>query len=66
MRYEETLLNYLRSRKPGNVATVEPVIAEVEYGILIAAIAGSHGAEVIIANLAHFVRIPGITARHWQ
>ena len=122
MRYEETLLNYLRSRRPGDVATVEPVIAEVEYGIqrlpegsrhrrlledekrrlldeirvlewapeasrlfgamkahlehsgtpiddfdiLTAAIAGSHGAEVITANLAHFVRIPGITARHWQ
>ncbi len=122
MRYEETLMRYLRSRRPGDVATVEPVIAEVEYGIqrlpegsrrrrlladekqrlleairvlswrpnasvlfgemkahlenagtpvddfeiLIAAIAHSHGAEIITANLAHFLRIPGITARHWE
>lgn len=110
------------ARRPGDVATVEPVIAELEYGIqrlpegsrrrtllanekrrvlneirvlewapeasrlfgamkvhlehngtpvedvdiLIAAIARTHGAEVITANPAHFLRIPGITARHWE
>jgi len=112
MRYDESMMSHLRSRSPGSVATVQPVVAEVEYGVqqlpegsrrrqllenekqrllevirvlewlpeaelehngtpvddfevLIAALACSHGAEVITANLAHFLLILGVSARHW-
>lgn len=33
MRYDEEMLAYLRSRRPGDTATAPPAVAEVEYGI---------------------------------
>lgn len=33
MRREPDMLAFLRARRPGDVATVPPVVAEVEYGI---------------------------------
>ena len=33
MRYEEELTAFLRERRPGDVATVPPAVAEIEYGI---------------------------------
>jgi len=121
MRAEPEIEEFLRERRPGAVATVPPVVAEIEYGIqrlspgsrkrellegernrllgllqvlpwspessvrfgaikaglerageliddfdiAIAAIALSHGAEVLTANLPHFKRVPGLTSRHW-
>jgi tRNA(fMet)-specific endonuclease VapC len=112
---------FLRARRPGSLATVPPVVAEIEYGIrrlvagsrnrqlleaerdrlfgvlpilpwtpessvrfgevkaslersgtpiddfdvATAAIAMSHSAEVLTANLPHFRRIAGLTSRHW-
>ena len=116
------MVTFLRSRGPGDVATVPPAVADVEYGIqrlpvdsrrrellsqerdrllsairvlewtprsspafgsikaelertgepvddfdiAIAAIARSHGAEVLTANLPHYRRIPGLRSRHWR
>jgi tRNA(fMet)-specific endonuclease VapC len=121
MRHEPGIVEFLRSRPPGEVATVPPVVAEIEYGIqrieapsrkrtllelerdrllkgvsilpwtaessrlfgsikagleqsgqliddfdiAIAAIAISHDARVITANLAHFSRVPGLSCGHW-
>jgi predicted nucleic acid-binding protein len=121
MRHDSEIEALLRSRSPGDVALVPPVVAEIEYGIhrlpastrkrellerelsrllqtirvlewtatsstefgeiksqlerdgtpiddmdvAIAAVAMSHGAEVVTANLVHFARINGLTARHW-
>lgn len=36
-----------------------------DMDIAIAAVAASHGAEVITANLAHFSRIATLTSRRW-
>lgn len=33
MRREPDMLSFLRARRPGDLATVQPVVAEVEYGI---------------------------------
>ena len=121
MRHDGGLTQFLKSRAPGDVATVPPVIAEIEYGIqrteptsrkrallelerdrllgavkvlpwtpaasrlfgsikaglerdgemiddfdvAIAAIAMSHDAGVVTANLAHFSRVRGLSCRHW-
>lgn len=121
MRHDPDLLAFLRGRRPGDLATVPPVVAEVEYGIqrletgsrrrtlleaerdkllgaltvlpwtdessrrfgackaqlerdgvpaddfdiLIGAIALSHDAEVVTANLPHFSRFRGLACRHW-
>jgi tRNA(fMet)-specific endonuclease VapC len=121
MRNEDSMVEFLRARRPGAVSTVPPVVAEIEYGIqrldpasrkrrileaerdrllgaigvlpwtpdtsvrfgeikaalehggepiddfdvAIAAIAMSHGAEVLSANLVHFRRVPGLSSRHW-
>lgn len=121
MRHDGEIRDFLRSRAPGTVALVPPVVAEIEYGIrrldagtrkrvllerelhrildsirvldwtgessalfgeikaqlerdgtpiddmdvAIAAVAATHDAEVITANLAHFSRITVISARHW-
>jgi len=121
MRREPEMLEFLRSRRPGDVATVPPVVAEIEYGIqrlepgsrrryllevernrllgaltvlpwtdessrrfgackarlerdgvpvddfdiAIGAIAFSHDAEVVTANLPHFSRFEGLACRHW-
>jgi tRNA(fMet)-specific endonuclease VapC len=122
MRHEPGLEEFLRSRPPGEVATVAPVVAEIEYGIqrieasarkrillesernrllavvkvlpwtaessrlfgsikaglersgeliddfdiAIAAIAMSHEAGVLTANLAHFRRVPGLSSSYWE
>ena len=122
MRHEPGVEEFLRSRAPGEMATVAPVVAEIEYGIqrvdassrkrtlleternrilavvkvlpwtpessrmfgsikaglersgeliddfdiAIAAIAISHDAGVLTANLAHFKRVPGLSSRHWE
>ena len=121
MRHEPGVVEFLRSRPPGEVATVPPVVAEIEYGIeridassrkrtllelerdrllgivkvlpwtadasrrfgsikaaleregeliddfdiAIAAIAMSHDASVLTANLAHFSRVSGLSCSHW-
>ncbi len=121
MRHDPEIEAFLRSRVPGDVALVPPVVAEIEYGIrrlhagsrkrillerelrrllkslrvlewtgessvqfgeikaqlerdgapiddmdvAIAAVALSHGAEVLTANLVHFSRIATLTSRHW-
>ncbi|TFG64193.1 MAG: type II toxin-antitoxin system VapC family toxin [Spirochaetales bacterium] len=121
MRNEPEMVRFLSGIKPGNVATVPPVVAEIEYGIrrldntskkyallaaqkerlltvirvlpwdeqssvnfgsikadlektgtpiddfdaAIAAIAMSHDAEVLTANLTHFQIIKGLASRHW-
>jgi len=121
MRREPGMLDFLRARRPGDLATVPPVVAEIEYGIqrlepgsrrralleterdrllgavtvlpwtdessrrfgsckarlerdgvplddfdiAIAAIALSHDAEVVTANLPHFSRVAGLACRHW-
>ena len=120
-RREPGMLEFLRTRRPGDLATVPPVVAEIEYGIqrldpgsrqrklleaerdrllgavtvlpwtdessrlfgackaqldrdgvpvddfdiAIAAIALSHEAEVVTANLPHFGRVSGLAGRHW-
>ena len=122
MRNEDEIVSFLSAHRPGEIATVQPVVAEIEYGlhrldsgsrkhallaaqkrrlldvigvlvwdsdssanfgrmkaelettgkliddfdIAIAAIALSHGAEVVTANLVHFGRIEGISSRHWK
>ena len=122
MRNEPEMVNFLSTHRPGEIMTVPPVVAEIEYGIqridplskkhallsaqkerilrvisvlswdpdssiqfgriktelekagtpiddfdiAIAAIAISHGAEVITANLAPFKRITGVQSRHWK
>ena len=33
MRHDAGMTNFLRSRSPGDTATVPPVVAEIEYGI---------------------------------
>ena len=33
MRRETGMLEFLRTRRPGDLATVPPVVAEIEYGI---------------------------------
>jgi tRNA(fMet)-specific endonuclease VapC len=121
MRREPDMLEFLRSRRPGDLATVPPVVAEIEYGIqrlepgsrrrnllevernrllgavtvlpwtdessrrfgackarlerdgvpvddfdiAIGAIASSHDAELVTANLPHFSRFEGLACRHW-
>jgi tRNA(fMet)-specific endonuclease VapC len=121
MRQEPGVVDFLRSQLPGEVATVPPVVAEIECGIqridpssrkrtllelerdrllgavkvlpwtaeasrligsikaalerdgeliddfdiAIAAIAMSHDARVLTANLAHFKRVPGLSCRQW-
>jgi tRNA(fMet)-specific endonuclease VapC len=121
MRHDNSLTQFMKSRPPGDIATVPPVVAEIEYGIqrtepfskkrallegekqrllgtlkvlpwtpgasvlfgsikaglersgemiddfdvAIAAIAISHDAVVLTANLVHFSRVPGLTCRHW-
>ena len=121
MRREPGMLEFLRTRRPGDLATVPPVVAEIEYGIrrlepgsrrrilleaerdrllgamtvlpwtddssrrfgackaqlerdgvpvddfdiAIGAIALSHDAEVVTANLPHFGRFEGLACRHW-
>jgi len=121
MRHDEAIEDFLRSRAPGEVALVPPVVAEIEYGIqrleagtrkrlllerelhrlldmirllewtgessvrfgeikaqlerdgtpiddmdiAIAAVAVSHGADVVTANLNHFSRITALASRHW-
>lgn len=37
-----------------------------DFDVAVAAIARAHGAEVITANLAHFVRIKDLACRHWR
>lgn len=121
MRNEPEMVGFLKSFRPGQIATVPPVVAEIEYGIqrlesyskksalltsqkerllnmirvlpwdekssvkfgsikaalekrgtpiddfdvAIAAIAMSHDAEVITANLTHFKLIEGLVSLHW-
>jgi tRNA(fMet)-specific endonuclease VapC len=121
MRNEEGLMNFLKDHRPGEITTVPPVVAEIEYGIrridpsskkhtllldqyekllahiavlpwdhqsstnfgeikaalekagtpiddfdiAIGAIAKSHGATVITANLAHFKQIDGLISSNW-
>ena len=121
MRQDAELVKFLQVRRPGDVATVPPVVAEIELGIqrvdaslrkchlleaerdrllkivkvlpwtpsssvlfgsikasleregeliddfdiAIAAIAMSHGAQVLTANLVHFSRIAGLKCRCW-
>jgi tRNA(fMet)-specific endonuclease VapC len=121
MRREPGIMDFLKSRSPDEVATVPPVIAEIEFGIqrieapsrkrmllerekdrllgvvkvlpwnvessrefgsikagleragamiddfdiAIAAIAMSHDARVLTANLSHFSRIPGLSCARW-
>jgi tRNA(fMet)-specific endonuclease VapC len=36
-----------------------------DFDIAIEAIASSHGAEVVTANLPHFSRFSGLACRHW-
>ena len=36
-----------------------------DFDVAIAAVALSHDAEVITANLVHFARVPNLRARHW-
>jgi tRNA(fMet)-specific endonuclease VapC len=33
MRYDEEMLAYLRARRPGDIVTAPPAVAEIEYGI---------------------------------
>jgi tRNA(fMet)-specific endonuclease VapC len=122
MRNEPEIISFMRQHPPGEIAAVQPVIAEIEYGIrridsgtkkhalltnqrdrlleviqvlpwdrpasvhfgriktdleqagtpiddfdiAIGAIALSHGAEVITANIAHFSRIKTLKCRHWK
>ncbi len=122
MRDEPAIDAFLRARRPGMLATVPPVVAEIEYGIhrledgsrkrklleteknrilsvlqvlpwtpessvcfgeikaalersgapiddfdvAIAAIAMSHEAEVLTANLTHFRCVIGLVSRHWE
>ena len=122
MRNEAEMVTFLQELRPGEIATVPPVAAEIEYGIrridpetkkyslliaqktkllsvirilpwdseasqnfgiikaaleragtplddfdiAIGAIALSHNAEVITANLTHFSRIHGLVSRHWH
>lgn len=122
MRKEPEMMDFLKQYRPGNIRTVPPVVAEIEYGIqrfndsgrkhrllsiqrdnllqligvlpwnedssrrfgrikavlerkgtiiddfdiAIAAIALSHSAEIITANIAHFGRITDLTFRHWR
>lgn len=33
MRHDPDMLDFLRTRRPGDLATVPPVVAEIEYGI---------------------------------
>lgn len=33
MRYDDEILDYLRARRPGDVVTAPPAVAEIEYGI---------------------------------
>jgi len=33
MREDSSIVDFLRSRRPGEIATVPPVVAEIEYGI---------------------------------
>jgi tRNA(fMet)-specific endonuclease VapC len=122
MRNEVEMVSFLSSYRPGEIATVPPVVAEIEYGVeridhetrkytllfsqkerllrsirgltwdqgssaifgrikaqlekagtpiddfdvAIAAIAMSHEAVVITANLVHFQRIAGLSSRHWR
>ena len=121
MRLEPEMVRFLESHRPGEIASVPTVEAEIEYGIsrlpsdskkrallaaqkekifseirilpwtseasrafgrikasleaagtpiddfdvAAAAIASSHGAGVITANLVHFRRIEGLESRHW-
>ena len=121
MRREPDILEFLRAHQPGDLATVPPVVAKIEYGIqrlepgsrrrvlleaerdkllgamtvlpwtddssrmfgackaqlerdgvpvddfdiAIGAIALSHDAEVVTANLPHFSRFEGLACRHW-
>jgi len=121
MRREPDMLEFLRTHRPGDLATVPPVVAEIEYGIqrlepgsrrrtlleaernkllgaltvlpwtdessrtfgackaqlerdgvpvddfdiAIGAIALSHDAEVVTANLPHFSRFERLACRHW-
>jgi tRNA(fMet)-specific endonuclease VapC len=121
MRYDPEIISFLKNRRPGDIAAVPPVEAEIEYGIqrldqsskkaiilrtrkeellsairllpwssessrtygiikadleskgtpiddfdaAIGAIALSHGAVVITANLVYFKRIPDLESRHW-
>ncbi|MBN1837361.1 MAG: type II toxin-antitoxin system VapC family toxin [Spirochaetales bacterium] len=37
-----------------------------DFDIAVAAIAQAHGAQVVTANLAHFLRIEGLTSLHWR
>lgn len=122
MRNEADMVGFLASHRPGEIATVPPVVAEIEYGICridpqskkhsllrmqkdrllemisilpwngcassnfgrikaeleragtpiddfdvaIAAIAESHDATVITANLVHFRQITTVQSRHWN
>jgi tRNA(fMet)-specific endonuclease VapC len=36
-----------------------------DMDVAIAAVASSHGAEVVTASLVHFSRIATLTSRHW-
>lgn len=36
-----------------------------DMDIAIAAVAVSHGAEIVTANLTHFSRIASLVSRHW-
>ena len=121
MRREPDILEFLRAHQPGDLATVPPVVAEIEYGIqrlepgsrrrvlleaerdkllgamtvlpwtddssrmfgackaqlerdgvpvddfdiAVGAIALSHDAEVVTANLPHFAHFEGLACRHW-
>jgi len=121
MRQESGVVEFLKARLPGEVATVPPVVAEIEYGIqridpssrkrmmleqerdrllgvlkvlpwtteasrlfgsikaglersgeliddfdiAIAAIAMSHDASVLTANLTHFSRVSGLSCAEW-
>ena len=122
MRNEPGMARFMGAHRPGEIATVPPVVAEIEHGIrrldpssrkftlllaqkeklfqimqvldwdqessakfgkikadlenagtpvddfdvAIAAIAMSHGAVLITANLAHFKRIKGLQSNHWD
>ena len=122
MRQDDGIVGFLRSHRPGDIATVPPVVAEIEYGIqrldpgsrrrelldhhksrvlntirvlpwlpaasalfgrvksdleragtpiddmdvAIAAVALSHDAAVVTANLSHFTRVTGLRSCHWR
>lgn len=56
----------LKQTSPADIAVSSITIMELDYGLLIAATALSHGLVMVTANAREFARVTGLQLENWR